>query len=74
MKVCNIYRYVRYNKVSNNINNKEGLKNKEVDKKSDVVVKIKEWVDKEYENERQTSITTGEIVELVEKYSDIREK
>ena len=45
----------------------------EVDKKSDLVVKIKEWVDKEYENERQTTISTGELVELVEKYSDIRE-
>ena len=45
---------------------------KEVDKKSELVVKIKEWVDKEYENERQTSISTGELCELVEKLSDIR--
>jgi isopropylmalate/homocitrate/citramalate synthase len=45
---------------------------KEVDKKSELVHKIKEWVDQEYENERQTSISTGELIELVEKYSDIR--
>ena len=45
---------------------------KEVDKKSELVHKIKEWVDQEYENERQTTISTGELIELVEKYSDIR--
>ncbi|MBQ3235086.1 MAG: 2-isopropylmalate synthase [Clostridia bacterium] len=44
----------------------------EVDKKSDLVVKIKEWVDNEYENERQTPISTGELIELVEKYSDLK--
>lgn len=44
----------------------------EVNKHSDVVVKIKEWVDNEYENERQTAISSQEIIELVEKYSDIR--
>ncbi len=44
----------------------------EVDKKSDLVIKIKEWVDAEYENERQTSISTGELIELVERYSNIR--
>ncbi|MGN0819639.1 MAG: 2-isopropylmalate synthase [Christensenellaceae bacterium] len=46
---------------------------KEVDKRSELVAKIKEWVDKEYENERQTCISTNEIVELVEKYSDLKE-
>lgn len=46
---------------------------KEVSKRSELVVKIKEWVDAEYENGRQTSISSGEIIELVEKYSDIRE-
>lgn len=45
---------------------------KEVSKKSELVVKIKEWVDKEYENERQTSISPREIHDLVEKWSDLR--
>lgn len=46
---------------------------KEVDKRSELVAKIKEWVDSEYENDRQTSISPSEITELVEKWSDIRE-
>ncbi|MDE7440313.1 MAG: 2-isopropylmalate synthase [Clostridia bacterium] len=46
---------------------------KEISKHSDLVQKIKEWVDKEYENERQTSISDGELKELVEKYSDLKE-
>lgn len=47
---------------------------KEVDKRSDLVAKIKEWVDNEYAiNDRQTSIAPSEIIELVEKYSDLRE-
>lgn len=45
---------------------------KELDKHSELVVKIKEWVDKEYENERETSITPKEITELVEEWSNIR--
>ncbi len=45
---------------------------KEVSKKSELVIKIKEWVDKEYENERQTSISPREIHDLVEKWSDLR--
>jgi isopropylmalate/homocitrate/citramalate synthase len=45
----------------------------EVNKQSELVRKIKEWVDAEYENERQTPICTHEIVELVEKYSDLKE-
>ncbi len=57
------------------INNHYGLfgTDREVDKHSELVVKIKEWVDNEYENERQTTISTNEIVELVEKYSDLKE-
>ncbi len=45
---------------------------KEVSKKSELVIKIKEWVDKEYENERQTSISSGEIHELIAKWSDLK--
>ncbi len=45
----------------------------EVNKQSDLVRKIKEWVDAEYENERQTPICAHEIVSLVEKYSDLKE-
>ncbi len=56
------------------INNEYNLvgTDKEVSKKSELVIKIKEWVDKEYENERQTSISAGEIHELVEKWSDLK--
>lgn len=45
---------------------------KEVSKKDELVVKIKDWVDSEYENGRETSISDKEIVELVEKFSDLR--
>ena len=45
---------------------------KEISKQSDLVQKIKEWVDKQYENERQTPISDKELKELVEKYSDLR--
>ena len=46
---------------------------KEIDKRSDLVQKIKEWVDKEYENERETAISDSELKELVEKYSHLKE-
>lgn len=35
--------------------------NKVVDKRSDLVVKMKEWIDKEYEDGRQTALSTAEI-------------
>ncbi len=34
---------------------------KAVDKRSDLVVKMKEWIDKEYEDGRQTALATSEI-------------
>lgn len=45
---------------------------KEIDKKSELVVKIKSWIDEEYENGRQTSISDMELTELVEKYTDLK--
>ena len=35
-------------------------------KKSDVVIALKEWIDKEYEDGRQTSLSTGELEEKIE--------
>lgn len=40
---------------------------KAVDKKDAIVEKIKEWVDKEYEDGRVTSISDDELVTLIEK-------
>ena len=40
-----------------------------VDKRSDLVVQIKQWVDREYENDRQTVISDGELVSLVKQYA-----
>ena len=40
-----------------------------VDKRSPVVVAIKEWVDKEYENERQNSISDRELEALIAKFN-----
>ena len=40
-----------------------------VKKNDEVVVKIKEWVDAEYENGRQTAISNSELTLLAEKYS-----
>ena len=37
-----------------------------VDKRSDLVVKMKEWIDKEYEDGRQTSLSVSEIEEKIE--------
>ena len=39
-----------------------------VDKRSPVVIAIKEWVDNEYENERQNSISDGELEMLIAKF------
>jgi isopropylmalate/homocitrate/citramalate synthase len=41
---------------------------KMVDKRSPVVIAIKEWVDNEYENERQNSISDGELEMLIAKF------
>ena len=43
-----------------------------VDKRSPLVVKMKEWIDKEYEDGRQTALTTGELEEKIEQFSDGR--
>lgn len=40
-----------------------------VDKKSELVARLKEWIDKEYEDGRQTSLSTSEIEEKIEVYS-----
>ena len=40
-----------------------------VDKRSDLVIKMKEWIDKEYEDGRQTSLCNDEIEEKVTLFS-----
>ena len=48
------------------INNNYKLpKDKEIDKRDPLVVKIKEWVDSEYEQGRQTAISNGELEKQV---------
>ena len=42
-----------------------------VDKRSPLVTSLKEWIDKEYEGGRQTSLSTHEIVEMVERLGGI---
>jgi isopropylmalate/homocitrate/citramalate synthase len=49
-------------------------KENEVDKKDEVVVRLKEWVDNEYENDRQTAISSYELVEQIEKIAPGRFK
>ena len=41
----------------------------EVDKRSPLVVAMKEWIDKEYEDGRQTSLSNAELEEKVELFS-----
>ena len=43
-----------------------------VDKKDPLVLKIKEWIDKEYANGRQTVISDEEMLSLIEQYSGNR--
>ena len=45
---------------------------KEVSKRSSLIAKIKEYVDKQYEDGRQTLISDKELTDLVEKFSDIK--
>ncbi|MCQ2449308.1 MAG: 2-isopropylmalate synthase [Clostridia bacterium] len=53
------------------INQNYGLSGDEVvDKKSDIVVKMKEWIDREYEDGRQTTLSTGELEEKIEIFSN----
>ncbi|MEE0840792.1 MAG: 2-isopropylmalate synthase [Acutalibacteraceae bacterium] len=41
----------------------------QVDKRDELVIKLKEWIDKEYEDGRQTSLSNGEIEEKIEEFS-----
>ena len=43
-----------------------------VDKKDELVVKLKEWIDSEYAGGRQTSLSTGELEEKIEQLSNGR--
>lgn len=43
---------------------------KAIDKKHQLVLKIKEWVDKEYDEGRVTSITDEELIKLVKEFSE----
>jgi len=45
-----------------------------VDKKDKLVVDLKEWIDREYEDGRQTSLSTAELEEKIEELSDKRFK
>jgi len=48
------------------INQNYSLKGSEaVDKKSDLVIKLKEWIDKEYEDGRQTTLSNDELEEKI---------
>ena len=41
-----------------------------VDKRSELVIKLKEWIDDEYEGGRQTTLSTDEIEEKIEEISN----
>ncbi len=45
-----------------------------IDKRDDLVVKLKDWIDSEYEGGRQTSLSTHEIEEKIEQLSGGRFK
>ncbi len=52
------------------LNNNYGVKAKKVyDKKDPLVIALKEWVDKEYEDGRQTAISNGEIEAKIDELS-----
>ena len=40
-----------------------------VDKKSELVVNIKKWIDEEYEGGRQTVISDEEMIDLIKKFA-----
>lgn len=55
------------------INHNYGLKGEnEVDKKDPAVIALKEWVDTEYQNGRQTAISDGELERHLKELSDGR--
>ena len=43
--------------------------NEKVDKRDPLVLSLKEWIDKEYEDGRQTTLTTSEVEEKIEELS-----
>ena len=43
-----------------------------VDKRDPLVIALKEWIDKEYEDGRQTSLSVGELEEKIEELSGKR--
>jgi hypothetical protein len=43
-----------------------------VDKHDPLVIALKEWIDKEYEDGRQTALSNGELEEKIEELSDKR--
>ena len=54
------------------INSEYNLEGKDaLDKKHPLVVKVKEWVDSEYESGRITAITDDELYKVVEEYSEV---
>lgn len=42
----------------------------QVGKNDDLIIDMKQWIDKAYENGRQTTLTTHELETLVEKFSN----
>ena len=40
-----------------------------IKKQDPLVIRLKEWVDKEYEEGRQTMISTGELEEKIREFS-----
>lgn len=52
------------------INQNYSLKGEnQIDKKSDLVVALKEWIDREYESGRQTTLSPGEIEQKIDELS-----
>ena len=43
--------------------------NEALDKKSDLVVALKDWIDREYEDGRQTTLSTAELETKIEELS-----
>ncbi len=57
------------------INQNYGLSGSDVvDKRDELVLKVKEWIDKEYEDGRQTALSAGELEEKIESLSGGRFK
>ena len=53
------------------INNNYNLKGEnEIDKKDPLVIKLKDWIDKEYDSGRQTSLSNHEIEEKIKEFSN----